>query len=158
MFNDRSTVHVSARLKNYGGRGSHFAIAHSAQPIRVRLSYSRSPQCIRISRIAFARPIAYSRIAYRIRAAHNALAYLFARHIAYSQMCEPYVAIIIASYSEQTGCDLVIVEGTLESGNETNTWCTVGPLVPTCTWCPTRQRATTCTASSEREKGSSLID
>ena len=44
-------------------------------------------------------------------------------------MCEPYVAIIIASYSEQTGCDLMIVEGTLESGNETNTWCTVGPLV-----------------------------
>jgi len=32
----------------------------------------------------------------------------------------PYVAIIIASYREQTGCDPVIVEGTLESGNKTN--------------------------------------
>jgi len=60
-------------------------------------------------------------------------------------MCEPYVAIIIASYREQTGYDHVIAEGTLESGNETNTWCTVGPLVRTCTWCQTRQRVTGAT-------------
>ena len=35
-------------------------------------------------------------------------------------MGEPYVAIIIVNYGEQTGCDHVIVEVTLESGNETN--------------------------------------
>ena len=35
-------------------------------------------------------------------------------------MCEPYVAIIIASYRDREQTDHVIVEGTLESGNETN--------------------------------------
>jgi len=31
-------------------------------------------------------------------------------------MCELYVAIIIVSYRKQTGCDHVIVEGTLSLG------------------------------------------
>ena len=82
---------IHGRAPIYGGQKGHFAIAHSAQRIRVShivfarpIAYSHIARSLFAYRISHSRPIAHSHLAYRIRAAHGVFAYRIS-HIAFAR-------------------------------------------------------------------------